>query len=73
MEVNGYDYERTQNIQSNDTVGLPKLEIADNYALPKRAAPLLHIRLTDGECHWDARRRATSARHVDGDQGLHLG
>jgi hypothetical protein len=56
MEVNGYDFERTQNIQSNDAVGLPKLEITDNYALPKRAAPLLHIRLTDGECHCQSRR-----------------
>ena len=56
MEVNGYNFERTQNIQSNDAVGLPKLEITDNYALPKRAAPLLHIRLTDGECHCQSRR-----------------
>ena len=72
LEVNGYDSERTENIESNDAVRLPKLEVADHYSLAKRTMPLLQIWLAYSECDRDERRGDTSTRHVDGDLRVHV-
>ena len=43
LEIEGYRFERTQNIEPDDAVRSPKLEVTDDRILMKRAMFFPHV------------------------------